>query len=180
MSSLTAWCSMTASKGSTGSSQHERSRSRQQALQVLYEIEMLEGCTTAEVLASGHPLPDVAKVDEFACAIVTGVEEHAADIDERIASISENWALGRMPIVDRNILRIAVYELLYDPEIPPSVAINEAVELAKLFGNDESFKFVNGVLGRAARLYEESGRDSERHDDQGADASAADAGESPE
>ena len=84
--------------------------------------------------------------------LALGVEEHMSELDARISSISQNWVLSRMSIVDRNILRIAHYEMLFDEEIPTSVAINEAVELAKLFGQDESPKFVNGILGESARM----------------------------
>jgi transcription antitermination protein NusB len=72
-----------------------------------------------------------------------------------IGEVSENWAVTRMPLVDRNILRIATYEILYDAEVPPSVAINEAVELAKVYGGEDSSKFVNGVLGKIALRREE-------------------------
>jgi transcription antitermination protein NusB len=147
-----------------GKMQYERSKSRRQALQVLYQAEIRSidpqdiftqetyvvgtGDSTDELENVGIPL---APPDAFAQALALGVFAHQESIDERIATISENWSLSRMPAVDRNILRIATYELFYDDGIPASVAINEAVELAKLFGGEESSKFVNGVLGRAAR-----------------------------
>ena len=91
-----------------------------------------------------------------------GVDEKMLPIDVRLNSTSENWKLNRMPIVDRCILRLATYEMLFVDEVPVSVAINEAVELAKDFGGeDESPRFVNGVLGRIARQLEEDAKDPE-------------------
>lgn len=75
------------------------------------------------------------------------------EIDSLLGSISEHWAVSRMPLVDRNILRLATYELLHLSDTPTSVAINEAVELAKVYGGDDSSKFVNGVLGRVAEQH---------------------------
>ena len=81
---------------------------------------------------------------------------------ERLASTSENWSVDRMPVVDRALLRLAVYEMVYVDDVPVSVAINEAVELAKAYGGeDESSRFVNGVLGRIARTMEEADSDAE-------------------
>ena len=85
------------------------------------------------------------------------MQEHQAAIDERLEGASENWALSRMPIVDRSILRLAVYEMFQREDVPVSVSINEAVELAKAFGGeDDSPRFVNGVLGRIARSMAEA------------------------
>jgi N utilization substance protein B len=88
--------------------------------------------------------------DEYCRTLVAGVEKYLDGIDETLGEVSENWTVSRMPLVDRNILRIATYEILYDAEVPPSVAINEAVELAKVYGGEDSSKFVNGVLGKIA------------------------------
>lgn len=103
-------------------------------------------------LAAVLPLPD------YAVQLVQGVEDHKADIDERLARVSSNWSVGRMPVADRCILRLAAFEMLYVDATPVSVAINEAVDLAKYFGGqDESSQFVNGVLGRIAREAAEAG-----------------------
>ena len=83
-------------------------------------------------------------------------------IDDIIEDISENWVLSRMPLVDRSILRLAAYEMLYRDDVPDSVSINEAVEMAKVYGGEDSSKFVNGVLGRIA---ETVGEDVEELDD---------------
>lgn len=81
-------------------------------------------------------------------ALVEGVQEHHADIDALIARYADRWAIERMPVVDRNLLRIALFELFWGEGIPVAVAINEAVELAKSFSTEDSGRFVNGLLGR--------------------------------
>lgn len=89
--------------------------------------------------------------DAYATLLGYGVEEHLTEIDEILQQTSENWSLGRMPLVDRTILRMAVWELLYNEDIPTSVAINEAVRIAKEYGGEDSSKFINGILGKVAR-----------------------------
>ena len=95
-----------------------------------------------------HGGGDGAPVPEYALTLVEGVVEHRDRIDEIISTYAEGWTLDRMPVVDRAILRIAMYELLWCTDIPDAVAIDEAVELAKLLSTDESPRFINGVLGR--------------------------------
>lgn len=90
--------------------------------------------------------------DGFADRLAHGVVKHLSDIDETITRLAPEWPLDQVPAVDRNVLRLEVYELRHGKEIPPKVAINEAIELAKTFGSDSSSKFVNGVLGS---LYKE-------------------------
>jgi len=85
---------------------------------------------------------------EFAKRIVLGVMEHRQEIDRLIEERSENWRLDRMTMIDRNILRIAIFELLYCSEVPPKVTLNEAIDLGKRFGSEESGSFINGVLDR--------------------------------
>jgi N utilization substance protein B len=92
--------------------------------------------------------PEVAA---FAERLLQGVLDNLPDVDRRIASYARDWRLERLANVDRNILRLGVYELFHLPETPPSVAISEAVEMAKVYGGPESAKFVNGVLGQMAR-----------------------------
>ncbi len=129
----------------------DRSLARRQALQILYQREITEEPVSAILgehtysLAEGEPT-------EYAVEIVLGVDEHQERIDELLGSVSQNWVVSRMPLVDRNILRVATWEILHGDaqQVPPSVAINEAVELAKVFGGDDSSKFVNGVLGKIA------------------------------
>lgn len=93
--------------------------------------------------------------DEFAIAIARGVGENLTEINMLIDEVSLNWALSRMPVVDLCILRIAVWEIKYSGDTPTSVAISEAVRLAKTYGGDDSFKFINGVLGKVAKQMEE-------------------------
>ena len=139
---------------------HERTRARRCALQVLYTSE-IQGCAAADVVGSERFLleevdPRSEELSAYAEALIEGVSRNVLAIDARLASTSENWSVARMPIVDRCILRLATYEMLYMDEVPVSVSINEAVELAKDFGGeDESHRFVNGVLGRIARQLEE-------------------------
>ena len=87
-----------------------------------------------------------ARVPAYLGELVAGVAAHQEELDALIGRYSEHWRLERMAVVDRNLLRLAVYELLYLPEIPPKVVINEAVELAKRYGSEDSGGFVNGIL----------------------------------
>ena len=163
---------------------HERTRDRISAVQVLYTSE-LTGKSPSELLDCGLCLvaPDAAEagafgrieegtLTDYALALIHGVEANQAQVDERIEAASENWALSRMPIVDRSILRLAVFEMFHCDDVPVSVSINEAVELAKGFGGeDDSPRFVNGVLGRIARSMEGDG--AVAADAVGADIAAA-------
>ncbi len=131
-----------------------RRTGRERALQALYQLEMAPG-TPAEALASawsasaeeGKPDPDAVR---FAQELVDGVRAHQAEIDELIEKHSHNWRLDRMSRIDRNVLRLGVFELKYRPDIPKQVSLNEAVELGKNFGTEESSAFVNGLLDRVA------------------------------
>ncbi len=120
---------------------------------MLYQREVT-GEAVDHILSSGSYSTEDGEPDEFARALAQGVNDHVEEIDATLSDISEHWTVGRMPLVDRNILRIATYELLYVPDVPPSVAINEAVELAKVYGGEDSSKFVNGVLGKIAERRE--------------------------
>ena len=88
---------------------------------------------------------------DYATRLVEGVQEHAPQIDRLIDKSAERWALERMPVIDRNLLRMGVFELLWMADVPTAVVINEAVELAKSLSTDESGRFVNGILGRIAQ-----------------------------
>jgi N utilization substance protein B len=127
----------------------ERRKARHQALHILYQRE-ITGESIGAILGTRSYSADDGEPQAFCREILAGVDAHQATIDETIESISENWVISRMPIVDRNILRIAAYEILYAEDIPSSVSINEAVEMAKVYGGDDSSKFVNGILGRLA------------------------------
>jgi transcription antitermination protein NusB len=127
----------------------ERRKARHQALHILYQSEIT--CEpTGEILGTRAWSEEDGEPGPFCREILAGVEAHRPTIDETIEGISENWVLSRMPIVDRNILRIAAYEIVFAEDIPASVSINEAVEMAKVYGGEDSSKFVNGILGRLA------------------------------
>lgn len=148
-----------------------RRRAREFALQALYAADVaVEGAPSAlgGVWATRLDDPDpeaepvAAEEMEFAQELVRGVIDEREAIDQRIEAASENWRLQRMPVVDRNILRIGAYELGWRSDIPASVAINEAIELAKRFGGAESRAFVNGILDRVASEVGRGGRRTRR------------------
>lgn len=126
-----------------------RRKARELALQLLYQMDV-QGEEHPEAHLDDfwlrHPVDPEAR--EFAESLVRGTKRHEAEIDELISRYAENWELERMAVVDRNILRMSVYELLWSPEVPPKVAINEAIEIAKKFGTKESSRFINGILDR--------------------------------
>jgi N utilization substance protein B len=130
-----------------------RRKARKRALDVLYEAD-LRNLPPSQVLSSyeeriAAPRPDHM---DYATSLVEGVAQHLDRIDELISSYAEGWTLDRMPVVDRNLARIAVFELLYVAEIDDPVAITEAVELAKQMSTDDSPRFLNGILGRIAEF----------------------------
>jgi len=125
-----------------------RRKSREFALQVLYQLDITkEDALRAFTQSREHFSPKEGN-HEFAERIVLGVLEHHQEIDRLIKRYSENWRLERMTIIDRNILRMAIFELLYCEDIPPKVTLNEAVDLGKRYGSEESGSFVNGILDR--------------------------------
>jgi transcription antitermination protein NusB len=126
-----------------------RSRGREVALQVLYQVEQNPGISPEEIhrFIERRLLED-RKLCNFTDGLVTGVKEHQARIDTMISQVAENWRLDRMAAIDRNILRLGAYEMLFCPEVPAKVAINEALELAKRYSTAQSSRFVNGILDR--------------------------------
>ena len=130
-----------------------RRKARKRALDVLYEADLRDlapsGVLESYLQRIEKPRPDHL---DYAIGLVEGVAKHLDRIDELIASYAEGWTIDRMPIVDRNLARIAVYELLYEPDIDDPVAITEAVELAKQMSTDDSPRFLNGILGRIAEF----------------------------
>jgi len=130
----------------------KRRKAREVALQFLYQLDQT-GATDPTPFETDfwkrHPVDEEARA--FAAALVRGAKLQQAKIDAIIAESAEHWDLERMAVVDRNILRIAVYELLCEPGVPAKVAINEAIEIAKKFGTGESSRFINGVLDRINR-----------------------------
>jgi N utilization substance protein B len=126
-----------------------RSRQRRHALRILFEIDINKS-SLDEVLEGKSKVGEDAP-EGFALSLVNGVEEHRVELDHLISEYAEGWDLERMPLVDRNILRMSLCELFYMEDIPPGVTIDEAVELAKSFSTEDSGRFVNGVLGRVNR-----------------------------
>ena len=124
-----------------------RTRARRLALEALYQTDLL-GPDVVEESLDSPTVRSGSETQEFARGLVRGVMERRDDIDRRIQEVAENWDLGRMATVDRNVLRLGTYELVYRDDIPPKVTINEAVELAKLYSTAESGPFVNGILDR--------------------------------
>jgi N utilization substance protein B len=126
-----------------------RSKARKRAVDLMYEADLRDidtvGVLSERIAAADPP------VNDYTVAIVEGTAEHRPRIDEILASYSEGWTIERMPALDRAILRLGIFELLWREDVPPAVVIDEAVELAKTLSTDESPRFINGVLARVLR-----------------------------
>lgn len=123
----------------------DRTLARERALELLYEADA-KSSPIDDVLAALPVEPDAYAVD-----VVTGVRQHATEIDGLIGRLAPDWPIDRMPAVDRAVLRLGIYELSQRPDVPTAVVLDEAVELAKRYSTEESGRFVNGVLAAAAR-----------------------------
>ncbi|MHB1254034.1 MAG: transcription antitermination factor NusB [Candidatus Humimicrobiaceae bacterium] len=123
-----------------------RRRSRIKAVILLYQSDLLK----KEVgLIISSEMDFQKRIDEFTIKLVMGVEKNKLEIDNQIRHVVENWTISRISIIDRNIIRMAIYEMLYEKEIPLKVSVDEAIEIAKILGQkDETPKFVNGILGK--------------------------------
>ena len=128
----------------------KRTKARQLALQILYQIDITQDDSALSLDKFWQSQTETvdSTVKQFTLELVQGIQEHHQAIDRKIAEYAKNWELKRMAVVDRNILRQACFEILYRADIPPKVAINEAIELAKRFSGVEASKFVNGVLDK--------------------------------
>lgn len=126
-----------------------RGKARKRALDLIFAAEARQ--TSARLLLDELRATGEVQVNDYTTTLVEGVEEHRSGIDEVIGAHAQGWTLDRMPAVDRNILRLAVYELRHRPEVPEGVVISEAVRLATELSTDDSPTFVNGVLGAVAR-----------------------------
>ncbi len=127
----------------------KRTQARECALQILYQFEMNPGELEQVIADYWAQNPDFEEeVREFANRLARGTSENRKEIDSIIQKAADNWELERMAVVDRNIMRFAVFELIFCEDIPPKVTINEAVNIAKKFSQEESGKFVNGVLDK--------------------------------
>jgi transcription antitermination protein NusB len=131
----------------------KRRKAREFALQILFQLDIRKDKPTATILKrfwAEHDVDD--EVQAFTEEIIKGTYKHLPAINEKIHACAKNWSIDRMAAVDRNVLRMAVYEILYRVDIPTSVTINEAIEIAKKFGTDDSGSFVNGILDSVARM----------------------------
>jgi N utilization substance protein B len=124
----------------------KRRKARELALMMLYELDFRPGDVSLVLKEFWSDRVAPPEVREFADALVCGTAERALELDKLIQANAAHWSLARIAPVERNILRLAAYELLYRHDIPERVAINEAIELAKLYGSEESGAFVNGIL----------------------------------
>ena len=131
-----------------------RSKARKQALDLLYETDirgtnLVETLISRDVPAEG---PDARPIRDYTKELVNGVSENRRKIDELITTYAQGWDMDRLPAVDRNILRLGIFEILWASAVPTSVAIDEALVLAKELSSDESSKYIHGVLGRIASI----------------------------
>jgi N utilization substance protein B len=124
-----------------------RSKARKRALDLLYASEM----RNRSAIEALEQQAETTQLNEYTVELVRGVTEHCARLDEVISSYAKGWTLGRMPAVDRNVLRLATFEVLYVEDVPDAVAVSEALNLVRDLSTDESPAFVNGVLGNIVR-----------------------------
>ncbi|HEV8372790.1 MAG TPA: transcription antitermination factor NusB [Actinomycetota bacterium] len=127
-----------------------RPAARRRALDILYEADLLDR-PIAEVLARHQGDPEAGGLDAYTVELVGGVERLLPELDGHIRAAAEHWTIERMPLVDRNLLRLATFELVARAEVPTPVVLDQAIELAKLLSTADSGRFVNGVLGHVAR-----------------------------
>lgn len=128
-----------------------RRLARELALKALFQVDLVGGDGTQVLEYLFEEDKPLSEVEAFARELVAGTLAHRREIDAEIGRYARDWRLERLAAVDRNILRMAIFELLFRRDVPASVAINEAVELAKTYGEAESGRFVNGILGQLAR-----------------------------
>jgi transcription antitermination factor NusB len=127
----------------------KRTKAREYVLQMLYQVDITGGNwqeTLENFWEAGNQEDAISELKDFSAELLGGVIQHLQEIDKKISKYAANWQLERMAFVDRNIMRLGCFELLYRADIPPKVAINEAVELAKKYSGLESGKFVNAIL----------------------------------
>ncbi|MBI4698335.1 MAG: transcription antitermination factor NusB [Nitrospirae bacterium] len=128
-------------------------RAREYALQILFQLDVTGGQFNDKTLEDfWRGIKEEDSVREFANEIVVGTRQNIEKIDEVIKETAEQWSIGRMAIVDRNMLRAAAYELLFRPEIPASVVMDEAIEISKKYSTEDSSAFINGILDKIQRL----------------------------
>lgn len=134
----------------TGKPNSARSKARRRALDILFEAEQREVSALSALNARREKTDQI--INPYTVDLVEGVTTMAEEIDEFLQTYSQGWTLERMPAVDRIILRVGTWELLYNDDVPDGVAVSEAVELAKILSTDESPQFINGLLGRLQQI----------------------------
>ena len=137
-----------------------RSKARKQTLDLLYEAD-IRGTAAIDILAArvdNATDPDARPIREFTRELVSGISAQKRKIDELISTYAKGWDMDRLPTVDRNILRLAIYELVWTPDLAEGIVINEALDLAKVLSTDESATYIHGVLGKISLIKESIAR----------------------
>jgi len=132
----------------------KRRKARESTLQILFQLEFDNSEPEKTIEQYWQQREATEEIKEYSRWLVKGIISHQRDIDRIIQSVSEHWRLSRMALVDRNILRMAVFELLFEKNIAPAIVINEAIEIAKKYSNEEAAMFVNGVLDAVRKKLE--------------------------
>ena len=137
-----------------------RSKARKQTLDLLYEAD-IRGASAADLLSTRDVVeegPDARPIREFTRELITGITANKRKIDELITTYAQGWDMDRLPAVDRNILRLGIYEIVWTPELAEGIAIDEALNLAKELSTDESAGYIHGVLGKISQIKESIAR----------------------
>ena len=137
-----------------------RSKARKQTLDLLYEAD-IRGTAAIDILAArvdNATDPDARPIREFTRELVSGISAQKRKIDELVSTYAQGWDMDRLPTVDRNILRLAIYELVWTPDLAEGIVINEALDLAKVLSTDESATYIHGVLGKISLIKESIAR----------------------
>ena len=138
-----------------------RSRARELALQTLYQVDLTRETDRANIDAFLDEQEAEEEPREFARALVHGTLDRQDEIDEKIAEVTQNWAISRMAVIDRNVLRLAAHELLHREDIPPKVSVNEAIEIGKRFSTTNSGAFINRILDKIMNQHREVDEEEE-------------------
>lgn len=137
----------------------KRTQARELALQFLYTVDIRKGEGMNELVPFLQENSKDEEVKDYAKRLIEGVREEVHNLDQQIQAVAKNWNLTRMAAIDRNVLRMAIYELAHCPDIPPKVAINEAIELGKKYSTSNSGSFINGILDKV-RIEMEKAREN--------------------
>jgi N utilization substance protein B len=133
-----------------------RRQARERAVQALYQLDSNDALASGQTAEALHVFwqslePTEPEVEELASPLIDGVLAHLEELDRTVEQVSANWRVSRMAKVDRNVLRLGCFELLHRPDVPPKVAINEAIDIATRYGSEESGAFINGILDKIAQ-----------------------------